>query len=130
MAKNDFAFSGTVTLFDRLPRMRGRRIPTDILKEKRRIRKRDSSRTEWTISDRLAAWSGGRTEIKSLNMSMEQARALKLANRPENKIAQAKIDLEKSRLELACRNWIPDPAVTIQAQRYNHTAQAASEVDA
>ena len=70
------------------------------------------------------------TTIRSLSTSMEQARALALANRPEIKIAQAKIDMEKSRLELSHRNWIPDPAVTVQAQRYNDSRQAASEVDA
>jgi cobalt-zinc-cadmium efflux system outer membrane protein len=70
------------------------------------------------------------TKINSRNVSMEQARALILANRPEIKIAQAKIDMEKSRVELSRRNWIPDPAVTVQAQRYNDSAQAASELDA
>ena len=70
------------------------------------------------------------TQISSLSVSMEQARALALANRPEIKIAQTKIKMEKSRLELARRNWIPDPAVTVQAQRYNDSAQATSEVDA
>jgi outer membrane protein, heavy metal efflux system len=69
-------------------------------------------------------------QIKSLNVPMEQARALALGNRPEIKIAQAKIDMERSRLDLARRNWIPDPAVTVQAQRYNDSRQAASEVDA
>jgi cobalt-zinc-cadmium efflux system outer membrane protein len=70
------------------------------------------------------------TEIRSLNAPTEKARALMVANRPEIKIAQLKIDMEKSRLELARRNWIPDPAVTVQAQRYNDSRQAASEVDA
>jgi len=70
------------------------------------------------------------TQIKSLGVSMEQAREIAVANRPEIKIAQAKIDREKSRLELSRRNWIPDPAVTVQVQRYNDAAQAASELDA
>ena len=70
------------------------------------------------------------TKIKSTVPSMEQTRALALANRPEIKIAEAKIDMEKSRLDLARRNWIPDPAVTVQAQRYNDSRQAASELDA
>ncbi len=70
------------------------------------------------------------TKIKSTLPSMEQARALTLANRPEIKIAQAKIDMEDSRLDLSRRNWIPDPAVTVQAQRYNDSRQAASELDA
>jgi cobalt-zinc-cadmium efflux system outer membrane protein len=70
------------------------------------------------------------TQIRLLHMSMTQARAIALANRPEIKIAQARIDMEKSRLGLARRNWIPDPAIKVEAQRYNDSAQAASEVDA
>src|SRR5256886_1115922 len=70
------------------------------------------------------------TEMRSLNAPMENARALMITNRPEIKIAQAKIDMEKSRLGLARRNWIPDPAIKVEAQRYNDSAQAASEVDA
>jgi outer membrane protein, heavy metal efflux system len=70
------------------------------------------------------------TQIKSLHVSMEQARALALANRPEIKIAQAKIDMEGSRLGLARRNWIPDPAIKVETQRYNDSRQATSELDA
>jgi len=70
------------------------------------------------------------TNIKALNISMIQAREIALANRPEIKIAQTRIDMEKSRLGLARRNWIPDPAIKVEAQRYNDAAQAASEVDA
>ena len=33
-------------------------------------------------------------------------------------------------LQLARRDWIPDPAVSIEAQRYNGASQAASELDA
>jgi outer membrane protein, heavy metal efflux system len=69
-------------------------------------------------------------KIKSTVPSMEQARALAFGNRPEIKIAQAKIDMEKSRLDLARRNWIPDPAIKVEAQRYNDSGQAASELDA
>ena len=70
------------------------------------------------------------TQIKSLHLSIEQTREIALANRPEIKIAQAKIDMEKSRLGLARRNWIPDPAIKVEAQRYNDSGNAASEVDA
>ena len=70
------------------------------------------------------------TEIKSLNVPMENARTLMLANRPEIKIAKAKVDMEKSRLDLSRRNWIPDPAIKVEAQRYNDSRQAASELDA
>jgi outer membrane protein TolC len=68
--------------------------------------------------------------VKSFSVPMGQLRAIALANRPEIKIARTKIDMEKSRLELSRRNWIPDPAIKVEAQRYNDTAQAASEVDA
>jgi cobalt-zinc-cadmium efflux system outer membrane protein len=70
------------------------------------------------------------TRIESTVPSMEQARSLTLANRPEIKIAQAKLDMESSRLELSRRDWIPDPAIKVEAQRYNDSRQAASEVDA
>src|SRR2546421_829049 len=68
--------------------------------------------------------------ITSLDLSMNDARALLLASRPEIKIAQAKIDMEKSRVDLSRRNWIPDPAIKVEAQRYNDSRQAASELDA
>ncbi|MGH8101036.1 MAG: TolC family protein [Chthoniobacterales bacterium] len=69
-------------------------------------------------------------EVATLRWSMDEARRRMLGNRPEIKMAQAKIDMEKSRLNLARRNWIPDPAVTVQAQRYDDSRQAASEIDA
>src|SRR5438477_6496440 len=56
--------------------------------------------------------------ITSLDVSMNDARTLLLASRPEIKIAQAKIDMEKSRVDLSRRNWIPDPAFKVEAQRY------------
>jgi outer membrane protein TolC len=70
------------------------------------------------------------TLIRSLHISMEQSRQLAVANRPEIKIAQVKVDMERSRLDLSRRNWIPDPAIKVEAQRYNDSAQAASELDA
>jgi outer membrane protein TolC len=45
-------------------------------------------------------------------------------------MAEAKIDMEKWKLQLARREWIPDPALMIKAQRYNDAGQAVSEVDA
>jgi outer membrane protein TolC len=70
------------------------------------------------------------TNISSADPSMENTRALMASNRPEIKIARARIEMEKSRVELARRNWIPDPAIKLEAQRYNDSAQAASELDA
>jgi cobalt-zinc-cadmium efflux system outer membrane protein len=70
------------------------------------------------------------TDLKMPELSVSRLRPLLLAHRPEIKMAGAKIDLEKSKLQLAQRQWIPDPALTIKAQRYNDTAQSVSEVDA
>ncbi len=70
------------------------------------------------------------TNIGEVAVSMEQTRARMLTNRPEIKITQSKIDVAKSQLNLARRNWIPDPAVMVQAQRYNDSRQTASELDA
>ena len=65
-----------------------------------------------------------------MNMSVPTLRALTLAQRPEMQMARAKIDGEKSKLQLAHRAWIPDPAISVQGQRYNDAAQGVSELDA
>jgi outer membrane protein, heavy metal efflux system len=70
------------------------------------------------------------TELKMPELSVPRLRPLLLAHRPEIKMAKAKIDMEKSKLQLARREWIPDPALSVKAQRYNDTAQSVSEVDA
>jgi len=60
----------------------------------------------------------------------EKLRALALKNRPEVRMAEAKVTAAKELVQLAHREWIPDPAVSVQAQRYNAASQAVSEVDA
>jgi outer membrane protein TolC len=70
------------------------------------------------------------TILPAADVPMERARARMLANRPEIKMGQARIAAAKSQLDLARRSWIPDPALTVQAQRYNDSAKAASELDA
>lgn len=45
-------------------------------------------------------------------------------------MATAAVTAARARLELAQREWIPDPAVNLQAQRYNRASQAASELSA
>jgi cobalt-zinc-cadmium efflux system outer membrane protein len=62
--------------------------------------------------------------------SIKELRALTLANRPEVRVAEAKLAAENSRLELAHRAWIPDPALSLQGSRYNDTGRAVSEVGA
>jgi outer membrane protein, heavy metal efflux system len=62
-------------------------------------------------------------------LSLEKLQTIAITHRPELQRAQSRIDAEKFRLELANRQWIPDPALNVKAQRYNEAAQAVSEVD-
>jgi cobalt-zinc-cadmium efflux system outer membrane protein len=72
----------------------------------------------------------GTASIKEPELSPSRLRPLLLTHRPEIKMAEAKIDKEKWKLQLARREWIPDPALMVKAQRYNDSGQAVSEVDA
>ena len=62
-------------------------------------------------------------------LSLESLQTSALALRPELRRAQSRIDAERFRRELANRQWFPDPALNVKAQRYNSAAQAVSEVD-
>ncbi len=68
--------------------------------------------------------------VNHAHLSMSRLHAITLAQRPEVQMARAKIDGEKSKLQLAHRAWIPDPAISIKGQRYNDAAEAVSELDA
>src|SRR6266567_1145551 len=68
--------------------------------------------------------------ISEASLSVSRLQAITLAQRPEVQMARAKIDTEKSKLDLAHRAWIPDPALMVKGQRYNDAAQAVSELDA
>jgi len=68
--------------------------------------------------------------IEPPDLSVTRLRELTLSHRPELQMARTKIEAEKSRLQLAQREWIPDPAFGIKAQRYNDAAQSVSELDA
>ncbi|HET9418326.1 MAG TPA: TolC family protein, partial [Chthoniobacterales bacterium] len=68
--------------------------------------------------------------VQMPELSPTALRPLVLTQRPEIKMAEAKIDMEKSKLQLARREWIPDPALMAKAQRYNDAGQAVSELDA
>jgi len=61
--------------------------------------------------------------------SLQTLQASAIASRPELQRAQSQIDAARYRLELAKRQWFPDPALSVKAQRYNEAAQAVSEVD-
>jgi outer membrane protein TolC len=62
-------------------------------------------------------------------LSLRTVQSIALAQRPELQRAQARLEAERFRVELAQRQWFPDPALNVKAQRYNDAAQAVSEVD-
>ena len=68
--------------------------------------------------------------VQMPELSPSRLRPLLLTHRPEIKMAEAKIDREKWNLQLAHREWVPDPALMVKAERYNDAGQAVSEVDA
>jgi len=68
--------------------------------------------------------------ISEASLSESGLHAITLAQRPEVQMARAKIDGEKSKLQLAHRAWIPDPALMVKGQRYNDAAETVSELDA
>lgn len=68
--------------------------------------------------------------ISEASLSVTRLHAITLAQRPEVQMARAKINSEKSKLQLAHRAWIPDPAINVKGQRYNDAAEAVSELDA
>jgi outer membrane protein TolC len=62
-------------------------------------------------------------------LSLQTLQAIAIARRPELQRAQSRINAERFRLELANRQWFPDPALNVKSQRYNDASQAISEVD-
>jgi outer membrane protein, heavy metal efflux system len=64
------------------------------------------------------------------DLSPERLRRLTLANRPEVRQAQSMVIGASAKVELAKREWIPDPSVSLQAQHYNAGRQAISELNA
>jgi len=64
----------------------------------------------------------------SLPAPPEKLRHLVLTNRPEVREAQTKVTAAKAKLELAKREWIPDPTVSLEAERYNAASQFVSQV--
>jgi len=67
-------------------------------------------------------------EESSLPAPAARLRQLVLTNRPEVREAQAKVTVAKAKLELAKREWFPDPTVSLEAERYNAASQFVSQV--
>src|SRR4030095_2129470 len=61
--------------------------------------------------------------------SLQTLQEIAVAHRPELQRAHNQTDAAKFRLELANRQWFPDPSLNVKSQRYNEAAQAISEVD-
>jgi outer membrane protein TolC len=67
-------------------------------------------------------------QIPTIHFELNQLQALALAHRPEVLTASRKIEAAKARLEVAKRQWIPEPNLRAEASRYNDSAQGVSEV--
>jgi outer membrane protein, heavy metal efflux system len=65
--------------------------------------------------------------LRRVDMRLTELRAQMLMQRPEVRTAQAQIEAEREKVQLARREWIPDPAIMVQGQRYNDTQHLASE---
>jgi outer membrane protein TolC len=65
--------------------------------------------------------------LRRMDLPLTQLRARMLAQRPEVRTAQAQVEAEKEKVQLARREWIPDLAISVQAQRYNETQHLTSE---
>jgi len=63
------------------------------------------------------------------HFSLQALQAVALIARPEMQRAQNRVEAERFRVELANRQWFPDPTLDVQAQRYNEAGQAVSELD-
>lgn len=58
-----------------------------------------------------------------------ELRAVALEHRPEVRRAHSRLQAENARVQLARRQWFPDPAIMVRGQRYNEAGQAISELD-
>ncbi|MEI6350025.1 MAG: TolC family protein [Verrucomicrobiota bacterium] len=55
-------------------------------------------------------------------LGADKAEALAAAHRPEVLLASRKVEAEKARLELAHRQWIPDPQLRVAARQFSPTS--------
>jgi cobalt-zinc-cadmium efflux system outer membrane protein len=65
--------------------------------------------------------------LRRTHLPLTQLKARMLAQRPEVRTAQAQVEAENEKVQLAHREWIPDPAISVQALRYNDTQHLTSE---
>jgi len=68
--------------------------------------------------------------FEPVDLSLPNLEALVLANRPELAMAQRKLEAARARLNAAQKEWIPEPSLRLEADRYNDASQIVSELDA
>jgi len=68
-------------------------------------------------------------EAMPQDLSQERLRRLTRENRPEIRQAQSMMISASAKVELAKREWIPDPSISLQAQHYNAGRQGISEIN-
>jgi cobalt-zinc-cadmium efflux system outer membrane protein len=64
-----------------------------------------------------------------LHFTPDQLQQIALSHRPEILIADAKIDAAKRRIELAKKQWIPDPELRVEARQVNGINKVINEYD-
>jgi outer membrane protein, heavy metal efflux system len=67
-------------------------------------------------------------EFRAIPLDTRELRSRIFRNNPEVLQADAQLSAARSRYQLAKREWIPDPTLSIQADHYNAGSQIASEV--
>jgi outer membrane protein TolC len=69
-------------------------------------------------------------KFEPVSLSLSDLEAMALANRPEMVIAQRKVEAAQARLKVARKEWIPEPSLRVEGDRYNDASQAVSELSA
>lgn len=67
--------------------------------------------------------------MPDVSLTLDQLRVRMQSQRPEIRVVQARVEAEKQKIQLTRREWIPDPAISVQGQRYNDTQKAMSELN-
>ncbi|HEY5707349.1 MAG TPA: TolC family protein [Terrimicrobiaceae bacterium] len=67
--------------------------------------------------------------LRRNHLTSTQLRPQLLARRPEVRAAQAQVEAEREKVQLARREWIPDPAIMVRGQRYNETQHMVNELN-
>jgi outer membrane protein TolC len=64
-----------------------------------------------------------------IELSLDHLQAMALAHRPELLAAQRKIEAAQARVDLAKREWIPDPEIRVEARQFNGNGGGIQEYD-